>query len=192
MPRTKLVFDEKVTAAIEVLHDIGYRSPNEFVLAFYHSEGHAAQALRYQENASYIPSSILQAWSQNSPKESRNHLNSAITQAATDIIVAELLKACRDPTLQLSAAGITVPFLTSDFGLDQIKCSYDTLLPCFTILLSSVITATNDYEHKKNTEKIGKDVMAIRIIMGLFLASSGVGWQAIDIFNHMGVSYTWI
>ncbi|KAF8996927.1 hypothetical protein BDQ17DRAFT_1429436 [Cyathus striatus] len=112
----------------------------------------------------------------------------------------------------MSAAGISVPFLTSEFGLDQIQNSYETLLPCFTSLLSSVLTAKNDYERKKNTEKIDKDVMAVpvvvtiismciffrnlatnafQIVMGLFLSSSGVGWHAIDIFNHMGISVSY-
>ncbi|KAF8995633.1 hypothetical protein BDQ17DRAFT_1430240 [Cyathus striatus] len=212
MAHKKFTMDQKLTRAVKSLTGIGFRSPNEFVQAFYSSEKLATQALRFREDASYAPSQILTAWLCNVPKDSHMNLNLAITQAASDIIIAESTKACRDTTLQFSSSGISVPYLATEFGLDKIQERYDTHFPCFSMILLAVLTARNDYEHWNNTDKIGKTVLAnqvivfiismclffrnratnaFQLVIGLFLSSSGVSRRAIGIFNHMGllVSY---
>ena len=55
------------------------------------------------------------------------------------------------------------------FGLQKIKKIYNTLLPCLTLLLSTLLTAQNDYERKNGTEKIGKHDMATKVCPHLFL-----------------------
>ncbi|KAF8995223.1 hypothetical protein BDQ17DRAFT_1430483 [Cyathus striatus] len=208
----KLTTDQKLTKAVKVLTGIGFRSPNKFVQAFYSSEKLATQALRFREDASYAPSQILSAWIYNVPKDSCNTLNLAITKAAVDIIIEESTKACRDATLQLSSSGISVPYLTMEFGLDKIQEHYNTLFPCFNMILFAVLTARNDYERWNNTDKIGKEDLAnqvivviisiclffrnratnaFQLIIGLFLSSSGVSRRAIGIFNHMGLSVSY-
>ena len=63
----------------------------------------------------------------------------------------------------LSASGLTADFVGTDFGLEKIRNIYSTLLPCLTLLLSTLLKVQNDYEKKKGVEKIRKEVMAAKV-----------------------------
>jgi hypothetical protein len=53
--------------------------------------------------------------------------------------------------------------------LKQIQDLCCTLLPCLTLLLSTLLKASNDYELKKGVEKRGKDDMAAKTCISLEL-----------------------
>ncbi|KAF8979824.1 hypothetical protein BDQ17DRAFT_1439269 [Cyathus striatus] len=161
----KKISSKKVEKGVDMLKQVGFQSGNEFVQAFYESESHASQALHYQQDANYAPSAILNGWMCNVPKEALSHLNSAVTKAAIEIIIAESTIACKDNTLRLSSSGITVSYLTTDFGLNQIQTTYTKLLPCFSTLLLAVLTAKNKYEQQKGTEKLNKELKASQIVV---------------------------
>jgi len=106
----------------------------------------------------------MTAWMKNVPSgDAREVLNLAITRKAAEIMVKESTRAYHDDFLHLSASGLTADFVGTDFGLEKIKNIYSTLLPCLTLLLSTLLTAQNDYEKKKGVEKIGKEVMAAKV-----------------------------
>jgi len=75
----------------------------------------------------------------------------------------ESTKAYHDNGLCLAASGLNANLVNSNFGLENIKKTYDTLLPCLIFLLSTLLTAQNDYERKKGAEKIGKHDMAVKV-----------------------------
>ena len=163
MPPGQKSRDEKVIQTIQAIKNCGWRSTNQFVEAFY-SSTEAAQSLRYQQGSEYGPERIMTAWMKNVPSgDTKQVLNLAITRKAAEIMVKESTRACHDDFLRLSASGLTADFVGTDFGLEKIKNIYSTLMPCLTLLLSTLLKAQNDYEKKKGVEKIGKDVMAAKV-----------------------------
>lgn len=78
-------------------------------------------------------------------------------------MVQESTKAYHDNGLRLSASGLNAELINSDFGLEKIRTTYNTLLPCLTLLLTILLTAQNDYERKRGVEKIGKHDMAAKV-----------------------------
>ncbi|KAG6835249.1 hypothetical protein H0H93_003482 [Arthromyces matolae] len=204
--------EEKLTKSVAAIKKIGFRSINDFVESYYDSE-HAVQSLRYQDGMAYGPAKLMDSWTQNVPPASRKHLNLAITRKSAEIMVQESTKAYRDDSLRLSSSGISIPYLTTNFGLSKIHQTYTQLLPCLTLLLTTLITAPNDYERFKHVEKEGKEQMASKIVLvvismllfgrnratnafqlviGVFLSSSGCGRRVIDTFNHMGLSVSYL
>ena len=146
----------------------GFRSPNTFILKYYDSvEG--IQSLRAQKDKSYGPSNILDAWTRNVPKNSRDTLNMAIINKASEILVKEARKASREPSLQLtsSSSGEAEEDIdlnaTTSLGLESIKECYLSILPCLCALLYTLLTARNDYETWKHIEKKGKENAAYKV-----------------------------
>lgn len=209
--RKKKSTEEKLDQMIKAVKGIGFRSVNDFILAYYQSV-QGIQSLRAQEDKLYGPAKILDMWSGNVPNGSENVLNMAFINKATEIVVQEVRKAARRPELCRTAEGdgdVNVGNLTSEFGLESIKEHYLTFLPCLCTLLYGLLTAPNDYETWKHTEKKGKSnaaykvlvvivstilffrnraTNAFQLVMGLYLASSGASRRIIDNFNHMGLS----
>jgi hypothetical protein len=61
----------------EAIKSAGFRSPNDFILKYYESV-QGIQSLRAQEDKSYGPTKMLDAWTRNVPKGSEDILNMAI------------------------------------------------------------------------------------------------------------------
>jgi len=72
-------------------------------------------------------------------------------------MIAESTLACHREDLQVPSTKVTVPYLTTDFGLKRLAAIYQSLLPCLWLLLTALMTAVNDYETKTGREKQGKD-----------------------------------
>ena len=168
--RKNTTTEEKVEKAITAINDIGFRSTNQFIEAYYNSE-HTVQSLRAQNTKSYTPMKIMDSWTQHVPDGSRDILNMAITHKAIEIMTEESTTAYHNDKLHLSGSKLNTPYLTTDFGLKKVQETYKTHLPCLYLLLFSLLTAKNDYEKFKNTTKIGKDVMAGKV--GYFRPSYG-------------------
>ncbi|KAF8070439.1 hypothetical protein FPV67DRAFT_1487410 [Lyophyllum atratum] len=201
----------KLSDAINAIRSSGFRSTNHFIQKFYDSE-HAVQSLRHQEGKSYGPAKLMDLWTQSVPSGSEHELHLAITRKAAQIMVKESTTAYHDKTLRFSSSGLDIPYLTTDFGIKTIQQSYAKLLPCLSFLLHALLTAENDYERRNDTEKMGKEKMAgklvvviismllffrnratnaFQLVMGVFLASSGASRRIIDTFNHMGLSVSY-
>jgi len=106
----------------------------------------------------------MTAWMANVPSgDARVQLNLSITRKAAEIMVQESTKAYHNNRLCLSALGLNAELVNSNFGLEKIRTTYNTLLPCLTILLTILLTAQNNYEQKKGVEKIGKHDMATKV-----------------------------
>ena len=80
-------------------------------------------------------------------------------------MVHESTKAYHDNGLRLAASSssFNAELINSEFGLAKLKKTYDSHLPCLTLLLSMLLTSQNDYERKNETEKIGKHDMAAKV-----------------------------
>lgn len=141
----------------------GWRSMNDFIVDFFNSS-EGAPSLRYIEGKTYGPARILNAWTISVPSnESRSALNESITKKAAEILVAESSAVIHNKTLQVSSSGLTIPFLTNNFGLTSIWAVYKTLLPCLILVLTTLLTALNNYERKHSREKFSKDDMARQV-----------------------------
>ena len=166
MPPGQQPRHQKISKTVDAIKKCGWRTTNDFVEGFYCSS-EAAQSLRYQPGSSYGPERILTAWMSNVPSgDAKKKLYLSITQKAAEIMVQESSKAYHDNGLCLiaSSSGFNAELVNSKFGLEKIKKTYDTLLPCLTLLLSMLLTAQNDYERKKGAEKIGKHHMAAKVL----------------------------
>ena len=163
---------QKIANTVNAIKECGWRSTNEFIEGFYGSSD-AAQSLRYQPGSGYGPERVLALWMSNVPSgDAKNKLYLTITQKAAEIMIQESTKAYHDNGLRLAASssGFNAELVDSKLGLEKIKKTYDSLLPCLTLLLSMLLTAQNDYERKKGAEKIGKYDMAAKVhIPVLFL-----------------------
>ncbi|KAJ3513287.1 hypothetical protein NMY22_g15085 [Coprinellus aureogranulatus] len=211
MPKTtKEEQDRKLKSAVASIKGHGFKSTNRFVETFYKSDTHSAQSLRYQPGAEFLPEKLLNIWDEKVPSgEARQAFNLAVTKKAAEIMVKESTTAYKDPNLRLPVEELTIPYLTTDFGLNTVRSFYANVLPCLSLLLMTLLTAPNDYEAKKKKEKKDKDIRAQRIVVvlismmiffrnrasnafplvvGIFLASSGASRRIIDVFNHMGLS----
>ena len=150
---------QKISKTVNAIKNCGWRTTNEFIKGFYDSS-EAVQSLCYQSGSSYGPERILTSWMSNVPSgNAKEKLYLSITQKAAEIMVQESTMVYHDKGLCLAASssGFNAELVDSKCGLEKIKKTYDTLLPCLTLLLSMLLTAQNDYERKKGTEKIGKD-----------------------------------
>lgn len=157
--KTKKAPDDKLVASIEAIKKNGFRSTNDFIITYYNSV-HGAQSLRIQDGKSYGPVKILDAWCRNVPSNAAEALNLAIINKTSEILLKEAKRATREPSLKLSSSkdkgDLNITYLTSDAGLEDIKESYLSLLPCLCTLLYVLLTAPNDYETWNHTEKVGK------------------------------------
>ena len=96
----------------------------------------------------------------------------AIINKASEILVEESRKASREPSLHLTSSGdrdINMGYLTSDFRLENIKECYLNILPCLCTLLYMLLTAPNDYETWRYTEKSEKLNAAYKVTTFRFL-----------------------
>lgn len=156
--------DQKIAETLQAIKDCGWRSTNQFIEAFYASSGASTQSLRYQPDSTYGPERIMTAWMANVPSgDAKHHLNLSITRKAAEIMVQESTKAYHNNGLRLSTSGLSAELISSDLGLEKIRTTYNTLLPCLTLLLSTLLTAQNDYERKNAIEKKGKHDMAAKV-----------------------------
>ena len=165
MPHGQQPRDRKISKTVNAIKNCGWRTTNEFVEGFYDSR-EAVQSLRYQPGSVYAPEHILTSWMSNVPSgNAKEKLYLTITQKAAEIMIQESTKAYHDNGLRLvaSSSGFNAELANSKFGLEKIKKTYDTLLPCLSLLLSMLLTAENDYEHKKGAENIGKHDMATKV-----------------------------
>lgn len=119
--RTKKSTNDKLEEAIKSLKTIGFRTTNDFILAYYDSVLWI-QSLRAQQDRSYGPTKILDSWTRNVPNGSEDTLNMAIISKASEILVKEARNASRDPSLHLTSSesesgdgDINMGYLTSDF-----------------------------------------------------------------------------
>ncbi|KAJ2911518.1 hypothetical protein MD484_g8897, partial [Candolleomyces efflorescens] len=124
-------------------------------------------------------------------------------------MVDESTAGCRNKMLHLPSEKVTIPYLTSDFGLTKIQSIYSTVLPCLSMLLMALLTAENDSERRRKKAKVGKidraqavivviisillyvrnrGSNAFPLILGIFLASTGTSRRVIDTFNRIGLS----
>jgi hypothetical protein len=89
----------------------------------------------------------MMAWMANVPPgDAKDQLNLSITQKAAEIMVQESTKAYHDNGLRLSASELNAKLINSDFGLKNIRTTYDTLLPCLTLLLTLLLTAQGRHD----------------------------------------------
>lgn len=163
-PRREEVHKKKLDKAATYLKNTGWRSTNEFILDHYNSPVFTTQSLRFQSSSIYAPDAIMAAWLANVPPgPSQKELNLSITRHAAQIMVNESTAAYHNKKLCLSSSGVNIPYLTTDFGLKQIQDIYSELLPCLSVLLIMLLTAQNDYEKRKGSGKVGKDINAARV-----------------------------
>ncbi|KIM71540.1 hypothetical protein PILCRDRAFT_16981 [Piloderma croceum F 1598] len=205
---------EKIHGVTDALKTNGWRSVNDFLLAFYTSNDpivsqQAQRNLSYTAGQSFAPEKILDAWLDHGPSgESRDQLHLAITRKAAKIMIKETDKAYHQDELRISSSKLDIPYLTTEFGLKKMLVLYQTVLLCLWLLLSTILAAQNDYEKKTGREKEGKEEMiprvtmviismllfmrnratdAFQLVMGLFLSSAGASCRLIDTFNHVGI-----
>ena len=157
--------DDKLTASIKGMKKIGFRSINDFIIAYY-SSTHGAQSLRSQEGKSYGPAKILDAWTANVPNGAEEALHMSIVNKTSEILLREAKRAAHTSELKLTSEGkgdLNFSCLTSDAGLDDIQNCYLNILPCLCTLLYALLTAPNDYETWNHTEKKGKFKAAYKV-----------------------------
>lgn len=172
MPPGQQPKSTKLKKTTAVIKKLGWRSTNDFIQAFY-CFPLAAQALHYQPGSTFGPANVLSSWKAYAPsEESRNEINQAITCAAADIMIQESTRAYHNSSLQISSSGLNIPYLTTEFGLQQIRKTYNSLLPCLTLLLTLLLSAENDYERKIGREKTGKAEMVPKVRKSVILCIS--------------------
>jgi len=163
-PRREEVHKKKLDDAATYLKNSGWRSTNDFILDHYNSPASATQSLCLQSSATYAPDAIIAAWLANVPPgPSQKELHLSITRHAAQIMVNESTAAYHNKKLCLSSSGLNIPYLTTDFGLKQIQDIYSQILPCLSVLLITLLTAPNDYEKRKGSGKVGKEIIATRV-----------------------------
>ncbi|KAI1790167.1 hypothetical protein LXA43DRAFT_523935 [Ganoderma leucocontextum] len=208
---------EKIKGVLTAIKANNWNSFNEFLLAFYSStdptvSAQAHRSLAYTKDKAFPPEQILDAWLAGTHGESRQQLQLTLTRKTADFVVHESSRACKDSTLQLASTTVDVESLTTNLALKRLASLFQTLLPCLWLLLISLLTATNVYERKHKTTKLGKDERAARIavvvismllygrnratnafqmVMGVFLSGTGASRRVIDTFNHMGLSVSY-
>ena len=166
-PKREEVHKKRLDNTATYLKNAGWRSTNDFILDHYNSPASATQSLRLQSSATYAPDAIMAAWLANVPPgPSQKELHLSITQHAAQIMVNESTAAYHNKKLCLSSSGLNIPYLTTDFGLKQIQDIYSQLLPCLSLLLITLLTALNDYEKRKGSGKVGKEIIAARVSFG--------------------------
>ncbi|KAF8156595.1 hypothetical protein B0H34DRAFT_675048 [Crassisporium funariophilum] len=107
----------------------------------------------------------MTAWIKNVPSgDARNQLNLIITQKAGEIMVQESTKAYNNNGLPLVSIRTQCRTPQLRIWLEKIRGTYNTLLPCLNLLLSTLLTAQNDYEKKKGVKNLGKHDMAGKIV----------------------------
>lgn len=76
------VEEDPILNALNAVKDCGFRSLNDFLLAYFTSI-HGAQSLRVQPDASYGPAAILDSWCSCVPASARDTLHTVIIDKAT-------------------------------------------------------------------------------------------------------------
>jgi hypothetical protein len=176
-PREIRSDSDKVHDALIAIRDIGgFRSVNEFLVAFYSSENPiildlARRSLQYREDHpnSFLPRRILPLWLKLSSITGENQIRVLLTEQVATSVKDECNRAIRINDLRLDleddrlAAGLSI--------LSKLYNRYQELLPCLCLILSTTLLASNKYELSKKTAKQGKDETAIRVCFLLFSSS---------------------
>lgn len=147
--------NDKLTASTEGIKNIAY-----------YNSVHGAQSLHCQEGKSYGPTKVLDAWMANVPNGAEEALHMSLVNKTSEILLKEAKQAAHKPELKLTSKGtgdLNFSYLTSNAGLDDIKECYLNILSCLCALLYALLTAPNDYETWKHTEKQGKFKAAYKV-----------------------------
>lgn len=144
--------DPKLSSTVAKISSEGWKSTNEFIEAFFREPKFAAQSFRYQEGTKYFPVTVLDIMEKSIPSgEGVRAFSTAVSQKAASIMVEESTAAFRSDSLRVPANSVTIPHLTTKFGLGAILTLYRNTLPCLYTLLFALLTASNDYEKKAKT-----------------------------------------
>ncbi|KAI1791172.1 hypothetical protein LXA43DRAFT_1142675 [Ganoderma leucocontextum] len=209
----------KIDAVLTAISQNKWSSINEFLLAFYTCQDpkistRARRSIAYTEKKVFPPRQIMDAWFScpNLRPKTKHELGLAVTEKAAAVMVEESSRACKEKSLQLSSTGVDIESLTVNLALRQLAETFQRLLPCLWLLLTTLLMATNTYERKNKKEKIGKADTATRIcvvvisillharnratdvfqlVMGIFLSSTGASRRVMSTFNHMGISVSY-
>lgn len=156
---------QKIKGVLSAIDTYKWESFNDFLLAFYTSKDQdvrhqASRSIAYTPGQRFAPETILDIWLDRATSDTKHHLHRIITERAANIMIAESTRACRHDALQVPSSKINIPYLSTDFGLKHLAAMYQTLLPCLWLLLTMLMTASNDYETKTGREKENKDSRA--------------------------------
>lgn len=156
---------EKINKTRQAILDNKWRSVNEFLIAFYSSNDpavvhHSARSLAYEEGKSFLPREMLNLWQTRC--KSKPQFNQIVAEKAAEIVVQESTRALRRPELHLDTADFDLD-VSTNFGLSPLQKIYQTTLPCLFTILVALLTAKNEYEHRRRTVKLGKEDMAFRV-----------------------------
>ncbi|THH30682.1 hypothetical protein EUX98_g3491 [Antrodiella citrinella] len=150
-----------IRSVTDYIRERGWRFANDFFVDFFRSSEVAPVC-----GNTFGPERILDVWTDSVPAGgARAKPNSIVTAKAVKMLVKESTAAIQNPELKISAPGLTIPFLTTDFGLRKIYDIYMTLLLCLFFVLNALLTAPNNYEHWNATEKPGKADSASQAIL---------------------------
>lgn len=156
-PRSYVRKGSKLNLSVAKIASDGWRSNNEFFEAFFRDPKYAAQSFRYQQDAKYFPVTLLDIMEDSIPSgEGIAAFNAAISHKAAKIMVEESTRAFRKDSLRVPTNSMTIPPLTTKFGLGTILMLYHNTLPCLFSLLFTLLTANNDYENKAKAQKKDK------------------------------------
>jgi hypothetical protein len=167
---------DKLVQVTEAIRDAGWRSFNDFQLAFYTNDDpaviqQARTSLRYISGKTFAPDVLLDAWLEHGPPgESRLELKKNLTRKAAAVLVTESTLACRSPDLRLPTTELDNKYLANNFALETLATLYLRILPCLWLLLHILLTAPNDYELKHKQVKKDKEEMSRRV-SGILLQS---------------------
>lgn len=156
-PRSYVRKGSRLDSTVAKILSDGWKSSNEFFEAFFRDPKYVAQSFRYQKDAKYFPVTLLDIMEDSIPSgEGMAAFNAAISCKAASIMLEESTTAFRKDSLRVPANSVTIPHLTTKFGLSTILTLYRNTLPHFYTLLLTLLTANNDYENKTKTQKKNK------------------------------------
>jgi hypothetical protein len=176
-PRQSLTRADKLYEAHTAIKDAGFTSLNQFLIEFYSSKSPqiadlARRSLQYRDDQheTFLPRRIIPLWENICAGKAEDQLRLSLTEQVAIFVKDEFNRAIRldDLRLQLSdtrlAAGLSL--------LSKLYVIYRRALPCFCLILSTTLLASNYYELAKKTTKQGKNALAIRVRAHNFFAHS--------------------
>ena len=169
MPPAPVPKNQKVKNTLTAIRENGWRSVGEFLLALFSCNDPDVKPqvtgfFTYFGGREYKPERVLESWQKCVPHgDSAEKLKSVLVVAATSIVGDEIKAACRDNNLKKTASKLTISQLSPQKSLEDLSYFYEKHLPNTWRLVIGLLTAENDYEKYKHTQRDGKSDMAKRV-----------------------------
>lgn len=158
---------QRVKAITALICSYGW-SLNDFLIAFYSSKDPSVarqrgSCLAKSDGARFAPEDLLNLWFKYCPLSSRGHLESAVMDRASKIIINEADKACNLDSLHIPMTQVEADDLDQEFLLAKLQTIYTETLPYLWLLLFTIITSWNRSEKKKGKPADCKEQRAIHV-----------------------------